>query len=116
MRFKPIFEGCAKGSQNKKIVEDDFKPSDVIQGKLGDCWFVAAVSLLADHSYLLNKIIQTKIRSKKGGYQFKLFINGKWELVLIDSFIPCDKDQNFVFSQVSYFLNIVILLVQIFKT
>jgi len=77
--------------ESNRILRADFKPSDVLQGQLGNCWFVSTVSLLANHPKLLDRVMETKEVSKLGAYQFKLYVEGKWTSVLIDSRVPCVK-------------------------
>ena len=45
----------------------------------------------ANHPKLLDRVMETKEVSKLGAYQFKLYVEGKWTSVLIDSRVPCVK-------------------------
>lgn len=44
-------------------------PDGVIQGKLGDCWFLAAAAALAEHPDRITKIFSNKVISEAGIYQ-----------------------------------------------
>jgi hypothetical protein len=41
---------------NAKFVEENFAPADILQGKLGNCYFLSAVAGLAEKSYRIKKI------------------------------------------------------------
>eukprot|EP00347_Sterkiella_histriomuscorum_P015188 403357982 len=92
--------------------------NDVIQGKLGNCWFIGALSVLATRDEFLLGIpgnikdpTQVKMDSnliqkfskgvyppifhnyrKKGLYVFKFFKDFKWRYVIIDDRLPCFED------------------------
>ena len=93
---------------------DGTESNDVMQGALGDCWFISALSIIATKDYLLRgefnksilddgKIDEEEIKmmsegiyppifhsfSTKGIYCFRFFKNFKWRYVLIDDRLPC---------------------------
>ncbi len=67
-------------------------PDDVSQGRLGNCYFLAAIAgcALGDHDVLL-KDLCIEDHADVGMYGVKFFVNGKWVTVLIDDRIPCVK-------------------------
>ena len=90
--------------------------NDVIQGCLGDCWFISALSVIATKDYLLrgefsdeiladkrideeeNVMLSTGVYPpifhsfrKKGIFCFRFFKDFKWRYVLIDSSLPCNR-------------------------
>jgi hypothetical protein len=44
------------------------EPGDVLQGSLGDCWFLGPLSVVADKAELLNKIFITTAINNYGVY------------------------------------------------
>ncbi|PRP83981.1 hypothetical protein PROFUN_08665 [Planoprotostelium fungivorum] len=70
---------------------DGIEPGDIIQGALGDCWFLGAVSVCAARPDLLLKCIPESTINPYGVYEFKFFKNGNWTSVIIDDFIPLSK-------------------------
>ena len=98
---------------------DGTESNDVMQGALGDCWFISALSVIATKDYLLRgefnksilddgKIDEEEIKmmsegiyppifhsfSKFGIYCFRFFKNFKWRYVLIDDKLPCHAVYN----------------------
>ncbi|KAJ3573577.1 hypothetical protein NP233_g2349 [Leucocoprinus birnbaumii] len=71
---------------------DGPKASDIIQGDLGDCWFLSALSGLSAPSLAFTRkslIEQTCVArdEKVGVYGFAFFKNGVWVTVIIDDLL-----------------------------
>lgn len=60
---------------------------DVVQGELGDCWFIGALSVVATRNDLLFPLF-VSCHLEYGFFQVKLFKNGAWRVVTIDDFVP----------------------------
>ena len=74
---------------------DGAESNDCIQGKVGNCWFIGALSVLATRDDLLKKVLwgssDPKIISKflKHGFWICKFFKGKeWHYVIIDDKLP----------------------------
>lgn len=65
-------------------------PSDVCQGRLGDCWFLSAVAVLAEVSQV-SKVIITPEYNDEGIYTVRFCIQGEWVPVVVDDWIPCES-------------------------
>ncbi|KAL3518927.1 hypothetical protein ACH5RR_021516 [Cinchona calisaya] len=65
-------------------------PSDVCQGRLGDCWFLSAVAVLAEVSHV-SKVIITPEYNDEGIYTVRFCIQGEWVPVVVDDWIPCES-------------------------
>ncbi|EXC34521.1 hypothetical protein L484_019118 [Morus notabilis] len=65
-------------------------PSDVCQGRLGDCWFLSAVAVLAEISRISDVII-TPEYNDEGIYTIRFCIQGEWVPVVVDDWIPCES-------------------------
>ena len=63
----------------------------MIQGALGDCWFLGALSVVATRSELLENCILQKEVNEWGVYEFKFYKNGEWIHVTVDDQIPCNR-------------------------
>ena len=106
-------------NENATFFYDGTESNDVMQGALGDCWFISALSVIATKDYLLRgefdrnilddgKIDEEEIKmmsegiyppifhsfSSKGIYCFRFFKNFKWRYVLIDDRLPCHATYN----------------------
>ena len=106
-------------SDSAQFFSDGIESNDVIQGGLGDCWFISALSVLATKDFLLrgefseeileDKVIDSEENSmlstgvyppifhsfrKKGIFCFRFFKNFKWRYVLVDNRLPCNKIYN----------------------
>ena len=77
--------------KSRPKVFDTIDPDDILQGGLGDCYFLAAISSIASKSQRLERIILTKKYNNEGIYVVALCINGIWEDVLVDDLFPCRK-------------------------
>lgn len=58
------------------------------QGLLSDCYLVAAIALLAMRPSLLSQLF-VAYKPEEGWCTVRLFLNGKWEEVTLDTFLPC---------------------------
>eukprot|EP00163_Fabomonas_tropica_P007978 TRINITY_DN175_c0_g3_i1.p1 TRINITY_DN175_c0_g3~~TRINITY_DN175_c0_g3_i1.p1 ORF type:complete len:872 (-),score=214.61 TRINITY_DN175_c0_g3_i1:462-3077(-) len=60
---------------------------DVIQGALGDCWFLGALSVVATRPDLLEKLIP-RYDVDAGVYECCFFKDGEWKYVTVDDLLP----------------------------
>ncbi|KAK3608208.1 hypothetical protein CHS0354_039225 [Potamilus streckersoni] len=81
--------------RNPQFVVSGTKRSDLMQGMLGDCWFVAAASLLVngpskqfERVVPLDQGFDPKIYA--GIFHFNFSWYGKWVEVVIDDYLPTD--------------------------
>ncbi|CAJ1328154.1 unnamed protein product [Effrenium voratum] len=70
----------------------DVEPADACQGRVGNCWLIAAMSALAEFpSYFKHKVFITKKVSESGKYRIKLYDGRllRWTIMEIDDYLPC---------------------------
>lgn len=79
------------GFQNSGVtVYNDLNFATIQQGKIGDCYFLAACCSLAQTPKRLSKLFLTgKHWQQNGLHAVALNLNGFWEEVLVDDLFPC---------------------------
>eukprot|EP00794_Sanderia_malayensis_P011154 gene11154-12326_t len=83
--------------ENPKFMIDGASSADVTQGRVGNCWFVAAVALLAEEKKLWPKVIPDyknqefspeKPEDYQGIFRFRFWRFGDWIEVVVDDRLP----------------------------
>ena len=83
-------------------------PCDIFQGAVGSCWYLAALSSLVDSPWYLknlfvdqcNSNLQCKQINLSGCYDIRLCVRGKWQIITIDDFFPCNYYGKPVFAKI----------------
>ena len=75
------------------FVVDGFSLSDVVQGALGDCYFLAALADVAGHDpagpgAVLDSLFVTAEPNPEGVYCIRLWVKGVWKHYFMDSLLP----------------------------
>jgi Calpain family cysteine protease len=83
-----------------------FSAHDLVQGKVGDCWFLSALAVVAERPDLIQRLFQQQESSSSttinaavanwlhqdgqwGMVRVNLFLDGFWAQVILDNFLPC---------------------------
>lgn len=64
-------------------------PNDIDQGALGNCYYLATLSSLAEFEDRVKAMFVTKEVNEAGIYLMKFFINGREQEVVVDEHLPC---------------------------
>jgi calpain-15 len=64
--------------ENVNIVVDGISPSDIYQGKLGDCYFLSSISAIAEFPERIERLLSNKTINERGCYGVAMNINGNW--------------------------------------
>ena len=68
-------------------------PSDVRQGELGTCYFLATLSAMAENPERVKARFYTQEVNEAGIYLMSFFINGKETPVYVDEYFPVKYNQ-----------------------
>ena len=87
-------------SKNFQVFYEGIDADDIIQGGLGDCYFLSAIAALCEYPKLVEKLFYIKEKTEEHCYGCYYRINGIWKLVLVDDYFPCYGrwGKNFAFS------------------
>ena len=76
------------------LIEDNIDLEDIRQGKIGNCYFLSSLAAMTDYPNLLAQVFKTKKQNEQCFWEIVLYINGKFQIVIIDDFIPVTKGTN----------------------
>jgi hypothetical protein len=85
-----------------------FSAQDLVQGKVGDCWFLSALAVVAERSDLVERLFRRRPHTpgllrtnenesedeQRGIVRVNLFLDGIWKPVTMDNFLPCSPGGN----------------------
>ena len=63
-------------------------PGDIIQGSLGNCYFLCSLSSLAEYPDLIRRLFDFDERNPYGIQSVWLNINGAWKRIIMDEYFP----------------------------
>lgn len=78
----------------KVVVFNGIEPTDIAQGGLGDCYFLASCSSIAEFGPRIERNFLTKQPDPRGVYAVAICIDGIWEEVVLDDLVPCNRSSN----------------------
>ena len=88
-----IWKRATEFKKNWVLMGNKFEKKDVIQGNIGDCYFLSALLSLTQYPYLLSEKFRTKKFNEEGYYEMIFFIDGEWQIVFVDDYLPFDPEQ-----------------------
>ena len=85
---------------NYSLFSEKIKFDDIIQGSLGDCYFLASIANLCKYPGLIRGLFKTDTVNKDGYYEIILRIDGRKHIVIVDDYFPVYRKNKFpCFSQ-----------------
>ena len=81
-------------NQPYSVFEGRVEAGDSIQGGVGDCYFLSAISAIAEFPQMICQIFKTNNVSPNGCYEIALRLNGEWKIVILDDYFPCTKSNS----------------------
>jgi hypothetical protein len=70
------------------MAEHAMNPSDVVQGNVGNCYFLSAVATAVSDVAVRRQLIDATFEAA-GIYGVSFFLRGRWRMVWVDSYFPC---------------------------
>jgi len=77
------------GAGTYKVFEDKIEPADIIQGSLGDCYFLSTLAALAEKPRRIRKLFESHRPNEQGCYGVRVCNMGIWTTYVMDDYIPC---------------------------
>ncbi|KAL1504086.1 hypothetical protein AB1Y20_010496 [Prymnesium parvum] len=71
-------------------ITDAAPPGDSIQGSVGDCYFLSAVTAAMSDLAVRRDLIDESLEAA-GIYGVTFFLRGRWRMVWVDSYFPCHR-------------------------
>jgi calpain-15 len=93
-QWKRIDEIC----QAPIKVSDLIEPTDILQGELGDCYFLSALSAIAEFPHRIQKLFDTQEYEASGCYIVSMLDTGVFKDFIVDDYFPCDRNGLLAFS------------------
>ena len=90
---------------NKTLFGSGISPDDINQGNLGDCWFLAAASSIAEFQGRMEKVFlndkneSNSALNRPGIYGVNLFTLGVPHTVIVDDYLPLHSDNRTLFAK-----------------
>lgn len=84
LRAGDLFE-----SENFQVFLGKIEPSDILQGALGNCYFLSAIATIAEEApEMIKARFISYSKSNEGIYGVFVRVNGVWKTVLVDDYFP----------------------------
>jgi hypothetical protein len=78
-------------SPNVDVFVPPVHPDDIVQGNIGNCWFMSALAVLTQRQADLKRIFLTQDFNQCGVYHLQFYKNGNQKRVLVDDWVPVKK-------------------------
>ncbi|KAL5877297.1 hypothetical protein ACKVWC_006456 [Pyricularia oryzae] len=69
--------------ENPQFTINGYEASDIVQGAIGDCWWLAGTATIAHRKDLMERVCVAR-DEEVGVYGFVFYRDGEWEPVLVD--------------------------------
>ncbi len=66
------------------VFQDFIEPRDILQREFGNCYFLSPIASVTEFPNLIYQLFRTTSVSEIGYYELVLFIDGEWQVVILD--------------------------------
>ena len=74
---------------------------DVVQGELGDCYFLSVLAALAEEPNIINKLVDPKEKGNNGFFTANVIIHGEPIKIIVDDAFPVTNDSKLAFAGIN---------------
>ena len=88
--YIPFADVCASSGRTRRepTLLETVAPSDVVEGAVDDCWFVASASVLALRPDLVRSLFLPETDPSRGFFAVRIFGYGEWRVIWLDDRCP----------------------------
>ena len=79
---------------NALLFDTSIEITDVNQGSVGDCYFLSALAAMCLNPASIYRLFRTKEVSRQGYYEVYLFLQGEWQIIVVDDYLPVRSNGN----------------------
>jgi calpain-15 len=76
MKVNATWKRIPEVIKNPEFVSDLIEPSDILQGSLGDCYFLSAISALAENDFRIKNLFPDLKINPHGIYMARILYQG----------------------------------------
>ena len=76
-------------------------PLDVVQGELGDCYFLSVLAAFAEDPKIISGLVDTKGKGTDNAFTANVIIHGEPVQVVVDDFFPVANDTKLAFAGIN---------------
>ena len=98
LRHVDHWERLTERSPNPSLFVGGSGSGDVIQGEVGDCWFLGALAMCATRQEDLLYPLFVSAHPEFGFFQIRFFIDGQWRVVAVDDWVPVKRLSSMIFA------------------
>ena len=89
LKEKPVWKRAKDFTEGTpELFLDGIEPNDIVQGALGDWWFLASIASIAENPALIRRLFITQNYNEWGFYKLKIWKDGEWVEVVVDDYFP----------------------------
>lgn len=80
-------------------MSDRIEPNDILQGSIGDCYFLSAISAIAENDFRIKNLFPNLEINKYGIYMARVLHRGVLTEVVVDDYVPVNEEGEPLFAK-----------------